>query len=735
MKSNFYSILFLLLGAFSFAQVGINTTTPDPSSMLDISSNNKGLLIPRVALTGTLDATTITTGNVNSLLVFNTATAGVGLNTVTPGYYYWYSNKWNRITDKISTLTQYDWNMVYVDEANNTTVFPVSLYGFGNPNLLGIPGDVGALFLDGDNGYVYNFNVTTNSWTMVSHHQGNGNPNTLGIVGSAGEVYVDQLTGQMYGHNGSIWISQSSTETITTLEQGSGVEAGKYTYTSENNTQTQLNIPQIDRFEPNSNGILGQEGDIYVNSSNGDLYTFNGTTGLWEQQGASETVTTFTPTNYGQYVYTSENNTSTTIRTYLAGWGDPNTLSVPGTAGNLYLNNQNGQVFAYVGSSWVLSNAMPDITTTLIQGSGANAGSYTYTNEVGTQTSFKVYRVGTTDPNSSFPILPGVAGDVYVNSTNGDLYTFNGATWILQVQPTPEPWYNAATNTVATSNTQNIYQSGNVGIGSNQAPTFTLDVSAGSNAGRIRQTSSTAGFTTSDGLLHDFDGVNYELINYENGHFTLHNNASPKLHVNPSGNTGIREKLVVGISFAGAAGAARTSIIENAALSEVTVMGTGSGATSSSVDIVRDVSTGPNASIPGMIIGSLKFSSKSSASQLSASNKITGARINAINKGVAWNTLTPSVALSFDVMNLGVLSEAMRIIENGNVGIKTNNPRTSFEIATTDGAILPSGTTAQRPGTPVFGTIRYNSTIGRFEGYVNDVNGDGTLGDTGWRAF
>lgn len=65
--------------------VGINSTgsTPNSSAMLDIDANNKGLLIPRVALTGTTDAVTISSP-ATSLLVYNTATAG----GVTPGYYY-----------------------------------------------------------------------------------------------------------------------------------------------------------------------------------------------------------------------------------------------------------------------------------------------------------------------------------------------------------------------------------------------------------------------------------------------------------------------------------------------------------------------------------------------------------------------------------------------------------------------------------------------------------------------
>ena len=35
----------------------------------------------------------------------------------------------------------------------------------------------------------------------------------------------------------------------------------------------------------------------------------------------------------------------------------------------------------------------------------------------------------------------------------------------------------------------------------------------------------------------------------------------------------------------------------------------------------------------------------------------------------------------------------------------------------TDGIVIPSGTTAQRPVSPATGTIRFNTTDGRFEGY------------------
>jgi hypothetical protein len=86
--------LFLFLGSYiAYCQVGIGTPLPNASAQLEVVATDKGILIPKVNLTSSTDATTIVNGNVNSLLIFNTAT----ISDITPGYYYWYDNKWNRI--------------------------------------------------------------------------------------------------------------------------------------------------------------------------------------------------------------------------------------------------------------------------------------------------------------------------------------------------------------------------------------------------------------------------------------------------------------------------------------------------------------------------------------------------------------------------------------------------------------------------------------------------------------
>jgi trimeric autotransporter adhesin len=58
----------------------------------------------------------------------------------------------------------------------------------------------------------------------------------------------------------------------------------------------------------------------------------------------------------------------------------------------------------------------------------------------------------------------------------------------------------------------------------------------------------------------------------------------------------------------------------------------------------------------------------------------------------------------------------------GNVGIGTTTPAVSLDLsAKTDAVRVPAGTTAQRPGAPANGDIRYNSTLGTIEGYMSSA--------------
>jgi hypothetical protein len=100
-KCNFFKrilYLALIIPIFTYAQVGVNTTTPN--AMLDVNSTNNGMLVPRVVLTSAIDVATVVNPQggalINPTLVYNTVTAGVVPNNVSLGFYFWEvaSNKW-----------------------------------------------------------------------------------------------------------------------------------------------------------------------------------------------------------------------------------------------------------------------------------------------------------------------------------------------------------------------------------------------------------------------------------------------------------------------------------------------------------------------------------------------------------------------------------------------------------------------------------------------------------------
>lgn len=108
-------IINLLFIDFIYSQnVGINSTgaVGDPSAMLDVVATNKGVLAPRLALTGPTDAVTIPSP-ANGLFVYNTGSAG-GL---TPGFYF------NRGTSASPFWMPFDKTVVYhASSTSNITI-------------------------------------------------------------------------------------------------------------------------------------------------------------------------------------------------------------------------------------------------------------------------------------------------------------------------------------------------------------------------------------------------------------------------------------------------------------------------------------------------------------------------------------------------------------------------------------------------------------------------------------
>ncbi len=72
--------------------VGIGTNTPNINALLEMNATNKGLLLPRVALKATSNASPLT-AHVVGMVVYNTATIA----DVSPGFYTNDGTKWNKM--------------------------------------------------------------------------------------------------------------------------------------------------------------------------------------------------------------------------------------------------------------------------------------------------------------------------------------------------------------------------------------------------------------------------------------------------------------------------------------------------------------------------------------------------------------------------------------------------------------------------------------------------------------
>jgi hypothetical protein len=93
-------LIFMMVTISGFSQnAGISdpgavppTGSPNTSAGLDINFTNKGLLIPRVALTGAANTTVLNpiTAPVAGMIVYNTAT----ITDVTPGFYFNNGTRW-----------------------------------------------------------------------------------------------------------------------------------------------------------------------------------------------------------------------------------------------------------------------------------------------------------------------------------------------------------------------------------------------------------------------------------------------------------------------------------------------------------------------------------------------------------------------------------------------------------------------------------------------------------------
>ena len=102
MKKTLLAIAATLSFGYANAQIklGNNPTTTNSNALLELETTNKGLLLPRVALTSTTSFAPLT-AHIAGMAVYNTATTG----DVTSGYYFDNGTAWVRIADANAVKT------------------------------------------------------------------------------------------------------------------------------------------------------------------------------------------------------------------------------------------------------------------------------------------------------------------------------------------------------------------------------------------------------------------------------------------------------------------------------------------------------------------------------------------------------------------------------------------------------------------------------------------------------
>ncbi len=223
----------ITLPFFTNAQnIGINTTgaIPNASSILDVSSSNKGLLIPRVSLNDLNNANPIT-GAIESLLVYNTNS------TTGKGFYFWNTTKWINLTDNTGNADE-DW--YEVGTTNDPDNISDNIFSMGKVSI-GVNTTSNNLEVSGNDDPVsIRLSETTgtdNNWELRAYNVGLGTgDNQFSIWGGlAGDVQTDRL---VITKNGNVGIGLVAPVEKLHISGGTGKAVLKIEADSDNSTES-----------------------------------------------------------------------------------------------------------------------------------------------------------------------------------------------------------------------------------------------------------------------------------------------------------------------------------------------------------------------------------------------------------------------------------------------------------------------------------------------------------------
>ncbi len=171
-------------------KIGTNPGTINANAALEIESTNKGLLLPRVALTATTSPAPLS-ADVAGMMVYNTATAG----DVFPGYYYNNGTDWVRVSNAAGLASVNGTAPIAV--ANGTTAPVISLNDGGVTSTKILDGTIANIDLSAGVGGLYKGSGSLSATTTVTQAANNlsfsGTGTLIKLSGAAGSNAIINL--------------------------------------------------------------------------------------------------------------------------------------------------------------------------------------------------------------------------------------------------------------------------------------------------------------------------------------------------------------------------------------------------------------------------------------------------------------------------------------------------------------------------------------------------------------